>query len=106
MGKKKRITREEQKRIANRRINRLFLLAEEKSHAGELNLSDRYVEIARKISMKNLTPIPRIYKKRFCKYCYHYLLPTVNCRVRINRGRLIIFCNNCGKYTRMPIKNK
>jgi len=104
MVKRRRITKTEQRKIAGRRISRLFGLAEENALSGNLRFSDRYVELARKISMKNLTPIPREYKRRFCKHCYHYLLPTVTCRVRINRSRVIVFCNNCGKYNRVPFK--
>jgi ribonuclease P protein subunit RPR2 len=104
MAKKRRITKTEQKKIADRRINWLFTLAKENALSGEIKLSDRYVELARKISMKNLTPIPQKYKRRFCKHCYHYLLPTVTCQVRINRGRVIVFCKNCSKYNRVPFK--
>ena len=94
MVKKRRITKNEQKRIAIRRIIKLFNLAEENALSNNLRFSDRYVELARKISMKNLTPIPKEYKRRFCKYCYHYLLPTVTCRVRIKSSKVIVFCKN------------
>ena len=104
MTKKCRISKIEQKKIAGRRINKLFELAQENALNGEIQLSDRYVEIARKISMKNLTPIPREYKRRFCKKCYHYLLPTKTCRVRVSRRKIIVFCNNCRNYNRIPIK--
>ena len=93
-----------QKTIAKRRINKLFLMAEENAISGELKLSDRYVELARKISMKYLTPIPREYKRRFCKHCYSYLIPSVNCRVRIHKGKTVIYCHSCKKYTRIPFK--
>ena len=104
---KKRTLRDKktQKIIARRRINQLFLLAEKYALSGRLNLANRYVEIARKISMRNLASIPREYKRRFCKHCYRYLLPHVTCRVRIHRGKLIIYCHNCKKYTRIPLKN-
>ena len=90
--------------IAKSRINKLFQSAEENAFSGDLHLSNRYIEIARKISMKYLTPIPRQYKRRFCKHCYTYHLPNVNCRIRIHRGKTIIYCHNCKKYTRFPIK--
>jgi len=106
MVKKRRISKIEQKMIASRRINRLFELAEDNALSGEIKLSDRYVELARKISMKNLTPIPKEYKRRFCKKCYQYLLPTKTCRVRISRGKVIVFCKNCRSYNRIPIKKK
>ena len=95
-----------QKKIATSRINQLFILAEQNALNGKLNFSTRYVEIARKISMRYLVPIPLEHKRRFCKHCYSYLLPHVNSRIRIHRGKIVIFCNNCKKYTRIPIKNK
>lgn len=104
---KKRTLKEKktQKTIANKRINKLFSMAEQRAISGNLNLADRYVEIARKISMRNLVPIPKEFKRRFCKHCYSYLLPDTNCRVRIHRGKLIIYCHNCKRYTRILLKN-
>ncbi|MDH7506649.1 MAG: ribonuclease P [Candidatus Thermoplasmatota archaeon] len=72
--------------------------------SGDLNLANRYVEIARKISMRFKIAIPRKFKRRFCKHCYKYLLPGVNCRIRIYRHKIIIYCCNCKKYTRFLIK--
>jgi len=94
-----------QKTIASKRIKKLFSMAEQRALSGDLNLANRYVEIARKISMRNLVSIPKDLKRRFCKHCYSYLLPGSNCRIRIHRGRLVIYCNNCKKYTRIPLKN-
>ena len=99
--KKKRI----QKTIAKNRIKRLFLLAEEKAFSGEFNLANRYVKIARDLSMRYLIPIPINFKRRFCKHCYHYLLPDENCRIRLHRSRIIIYCDNCKKFTRIPLKH-
>ena len=91
---KKIINKKNQKQIALKRIQGLFELA------------DRYVFIARKISMKYLVPIPNEYKRCFCKHCYCYLLPDVNSRFTIKNGKIIIFCKNCKRYTRIPFKNK
>jgi len=104
--RKKRTSKQKktQKTIANRRINQLFSLAEQNALTGKLNLANRYVELARKISMRHLVPIPKEYKRRFCKHCYSYLLPDSNSRVRIHRGKLIIYCFNCKKFTRIPLK--
>lgn len=98
--KKKRI----QKTIAKNRIQKLFLLAEKKAFSGDFNLANRYVKIARELSMRYLISIPIEFKRRFCKHCYHYLLPDDNCRIRIRRGRIIIYCANCKKFTRVPFK--
>ena len=105
MAKKPRISKSQQKRIANLRISKLFAMAEEKALNGDINLANRYVEIARKISMKNLTPLKKEYKRRFCKHCYSYHLPNITCRIRINRGKIVFYCKNCNKYTRIPFKN-
>lgn len=94
-----------QKTIASSRINHLFTLAEKYALSGRLNLANRYVELARKISMRYLVPMPKEFKRRFCKHCYQYLLPHVTCRIRIHRSKLIIYCHNCKRYTRIPLKN-
>lgn len=93
-----------QKIIALKRINQLFNLAEKKALVNDFVLADRYVEIARKISMRYLVPIPQEFKRRFCKRCYCYLLPPRNCRVRIKKGKLVVFCMNCNSFFRLPLK--
>ena len=92
-----------QKNIARQRIHYLFSLAEDCALRGKLNLSDRYVALARKISMKYLVPIPVGYTRRFCKHCYCYLLPPLNCRIRIHRSLIITYCSKCKKYSRIPL---
>lgn len=62
--------------------------------------ANRYVELARKISMKTRTRIPKHLKKRFCKHCYYYLQPGVNCRVRTRNKKIIYYCMNCKKFMR------
>ena len=107
MGKKKRLKdKKAQKIIAKNRIKRLFELAEKNALFDRLDLSNRYVHIARKISMRYLVPIEKEFKRCFCKHCYSYLLPDMNCRIRFHRNKLIIFCKNCEKFTRIPLKNK
>ncbi|MFH1127328.1 MAG: ribonuclease P [archaeon] len=60
-------------------------------------LSDRYVEIARRISMKYNVPIHQVFKKRFCKKCKKYLVYGANCRVRLDSQKkcIIITCLEC-----------
>lgn len=95
-----------QKKIAKNRICKLFIMAEQCALSGKIKLADRYVEIARKISMKYLVTIPREFKRRFCKHCYSYLLPSATCRIRIHRGNLVIYCYSCKKYNRFPLKKQ
>ena len=95
--------KKQQKTIALERIHRLFELAENYALKNRMPLADRYVTIARNISMKYLVPIPKEYKRRFCKHCYKYLLPGVNARVRIHKGKIVTSCVRCKNMTRMPL---
>ena len=92
----------DQAEIAKERIKILFALAED----AKQELSNRYVELARKISMKYKIRIPSQLKKKYCKHCFEYLRPGENCRVRTRAGKLIYYCSKCGKYMRFPVKNK
>lgn len=84
--------------IALERIKILFGRAELEFEPHP-ELSHRYVEIARKISMKVNVPIPREFKRRFCKRCKHYLVPGRNCRVRVS-NRVKYTCLDCGHVMR------
>ena len=103
---KTKIKKNKQKQIALKRIEGLFELAYNKALNKNFKLADRYVCIARKISMKYLVSIPNKYKRCFCKHCYCYIFPNVNSRFRIKNGKIVIFCNNCEKFTRIPFKYK
>jgi ribonuclease P protein subunit RPR2 len=99
------VNKKNQKMIAKQRINKLFELADRNALSDRLFFSDKYVQLARKISMRYLVKIPREHRRKFCKHCYSYLLPPLTSRIRIHRGKVIIYCNNCKKYTRIPLKN-
>ncbi len=94
------------RRVASERIRILFDMAERMFHR-DPRLSDRYVEIARRISMKTHVRIPREYRLRFCKGCGAYLVPGVNCRVRVRSRRephLVVTCMRCGRIIRFPLR--
>ncbi|MBS3151656.1 ribonuclease P [Candidatus Woesearchaeota archaeon] len=91
--------------IAKHRIRKLFSEAD-KAFQKNPKLADRYVELARKIGMKMNLRFPKTLKRKFCKHCDHYLKPGVNSRVRIHKHRVTIYCLNCKKFTRIPIKPK
>ncbi len=91
------------KRIAKQRMEELFTLAD--SIFGEdIVLANRYVHLARKMAMRYKLRIPRNLKRKFCKHCYVYLRAGVNSRIRVQNGKIIIFCNKCKKFTRIPLK--
>ncbi|HDN01990.1 MAG TPA: ribonuclease P [Candidatus Bathyarchaeota archaeon] len=96
------------KKLALHRIRRLFRLAIETAQT-DLNQSQRYVEIARKIAMKARVRIPREYRRFICKRCKSFILPGVNSRVRIQQKRephIAITCLICGHVTRLPLRCK
>jgi ribonuclease P protein subunit RPR2 len=99
---------ESTKRIAMQRIQTLFSLAKETFNENPF-LAQRYVDLARKIAMAAKVRLPREYKRQVCKHCKSFILPGVNCRVRVKQRRephVVITCLNCGKQTRLPMKKK
>lgn len=98
--------KQEEKKIAKERISKLFLMAQ-KMFKEDPKLSHRYVTLARKISMKYKVRIKPEFKRKFCKHCYKFLMPGVNCRVRFNEGKVVYYCRECKKYIRFPhVKEK
>ena len=89
--------------LAGQRIERLFKLATE-AYAERPDLADRYVDIARRISMRHRVSIPRELKRNICKQCYAYLQPGSNARVRADGRNVVITCLKCGGIRRYPYK--
>src|SRR3989338_6589263 len=70
--------------------------------ASESNKANDYVRKARNLSMKYKLKIPLALKRRFCKHCYSYLIPGKNLRVRLQGQKVIYYCLECKKFTRIP----
>ncbi len=100
---KKPFSKSKQQKIAKERIKVLFQLAKE-SFKEDSNLSDKYIKLARRIAMKHKVRLGPEFKKKFCKNCHKYLLPGVNCRVRLHKHRLIYYCLSCRHFMRQPVK--
>jgi len=95
-----------QKAIALERIKTLFKEARE-VFKRDKELANRYVELARKIAMKYKVRIPSELQKQFCKHCYKFLMPDVNCRIRLHNKKVVYYCLECKKFMRFPyIKNQ
>jgi len=92
----------ERRRIAIQRIHHLFKEAEKRADEGRIQLANRYVFLARKISMRYLVRIPKEYRHRFCRKCNTYFIPGKNCRVRLKKHKVVITCHNCGAIKRYP----
>lgn len=98
----------ETKRIAMQRIHTLFRLAKE-TYREDSTLAQRYVDIARKIAMAAKVRLPKEYRRQICRHCKSFILPGVNCRVRIKQRRephVVITCLECGRHMRIPLKSK
>ena len=95
-----------QKEIASERICILFREAEREARKGRLELSDRYVALARKIGMRYNVRIPRELKRKFCRYCHSYLRPDSTCKVEIDSRKKIlkVKCFKCDKTIHFPYK--
>ncbi|MEM3571984.1 MAG: ribonuclease P protein component 4 [Candidatus Bathyarchaeia archaeon] len=103
-----RLKRKEQE-IAKERMSILFRLANEVFHENKL-LAKRYLDLAKRISMRSKVRIPKEYKIFICKSCGNLLVPGINCRVRVRneKGTIVVMsCLDCGAIKRYPaIKEK
>lgn len=95
-------------RTATQCVQTLFLLAEE-TYLKDPELAQHYINIARKIAMAAKMRLPKECRQRICRHCKSYILPGVNCRVRLKQQRephVTITCIKCGRSMRIPLKRK
>jgi ribonuclease P protein subunit RPR2 len=90
--------------IARERIIMLLDMAQQRAAAGEMDLADRYAQLARKIGMRYNLPMPKGFNLRFCRKCLKYLVPGKNTRFRTSAGKLSRQCLECGEIYRMSLK--
>ncbi|MBI2142007.1 ribonuclease P [Candidatus Woesearchaeota archaeon] len=82
-------------------VKELFLQAHDAFRQSP-ELADKYVRLARKIAMKSRARIPRELKRRHCRHCHRFLVPSSNCRVRLSGGKVVYYCLSCKHYMRFP----
>jgi ribonuclease P protein subunit RPR2 len=94
------------KEIALGRIRILFDLAEKEAKRGNLERAQKYVVLARKISMKIQEPIPRDLKRQFCRNCSSILIPALTSSIRLDSHTktMVIKCFACNNIKRYPYK--
>jgi ribonuclease P protein subunit RPR2 len=97
---KRRISNKEVRGIARRRITILMALARDAAIAGNTVRGRRYVELARRISMRSNVSMPK--SELWCKECFMPLIPGRNCRVRLRDQRITTHCLGCNHIRRMP----
>jgi ribonuclease P protein subunit RPR2 len=90
------------KKIAHERIGILFEQAL-LSFSLYPERSNRYVDIARRIAMRQRIRIDRKFRRQYCHHCYSFLVPGKNMRVRVHRGNVVVTCHSCNKKTRYHV---
>ncbi len=96
------------RRIATQRVQTLFKLASE-AISEDPTLAQRYASLARKIAMAAKLRLSKEYRRQICRHCKSFILPGVNCRVRIKQLRephAVITCLICGGQMRIPLRKK
>ncbi|MCF7872400.1 ribonuclease P [Candidatus Woesearchaeota archaeon] len=91
------------KQIAEQRIHELFKEAN-KTYKKDQDLANRYVQLAKKISLKHKTPFNKNQKQQYCKKCQTFLIPGHNCRIRTHKGKKTILCLKCKNISRYIYK--
>ena len=94
-------------KIAKERTEILFERAEQAAKEGNFGLSKRYVSLARKIGMKVQLSMPKHLKRKFCKKCHVFWIPSKTVRVRTHKTekRVIFTCLKCNAIQRYPYHN-
>jgi len=82
------------KKIARERIEILFGQAKD-AFGIHPERSNRYVDLARKIAMRQRIRIDREFRRQFCHHCYTFLVPGKNMRVRVHRGTVDDIDHEC-----------
>jgi ribonuclease P protein subunit RPR2 len=90
------------KKIARERIAILFVQART-AFATHPELSNRYVELARKIAMRQRIRIDREFRREFCRHCSSFLVPGTTSRVRVQGGNVVVTCLCCRQRRRYPL---
>lgn len=67
-------------------------------------LANRSVSLARQLAMRFRVRFLPAQKRQFCKSCWTYLRPGVNCRVRVRDGKTTYACLSCKRVQRVPYK--
>jgi ribonuclease P protein subunit RPR2 len=95
----KRVRRNEASGIAAVRIEKLIAMAKDEATNGDIDIARRYVDIAKRISMRTRTKIPK--EHIYCKNCFTPMTGDTF-RVRLKRHRIIMVCAECGTVKRIP----
>ncbi len=104
--KRKLIKKIKAKREAKKLIPKLFEKARLAYKKGNKKLYKTYSKKIKYLYMKYKIKLPKILKRQICKHCDSVFLYGKNCRVRTREHKLIIYCLECKRFTRIPLKAK
>lgn len=90
------------RKIAQERISELFVQAR-LAFPEHPERSNRYVELAQRIAMRQRVRIDREFRRQYCHHCYAFLVPGSNMRVRVNDGNVVVTCGSCNKKMRYRV---
>ena len=85
-------------------IPELLKKSKESYKKGNRRLSKVQSKKIKYLSMKYKLKLPKELKRQLCRHCGSVLIPSVNCRVRTNKGKLVYSCMECKRFTRMPLR--
>ncbi len=105
---KKRRTKSAMQQIALERVDILFARALRLFHE-DPDLANRYVDLAKRICMVARLRLPGRWRPYVCRGCKGFILPSVNCQVRIQSrpgkgSRVVKTCLKCGHVTRYYLR--
>jgi len=86
------------KEVARERISLLFSAAKERP-----SFSRRYIALARELGMNQRLRFGKEEQSHFCRKCGAYLVPGRNLTVRVQHGKVIRICGECGNVSRIPL---
>ena len=97
---KRRISNDKVANIAAERVSVLTALSVKALKEGNDDRARRYVSLALRICQKSRIRMPADF--RYCKECHIPMVPGIDSRVRVTRGRIIRTCTKCGYVARIP----
>ena len=76
-------------------IPKLLEKAKKDFKDGKKDSARKYALKTRYLQMKYKLRLPAEIKRQFCSHCHNILIPLVTSRVRVGKGRIVIYCMAC-----------
>lgn len=102
--KRSKNNKNELKKIAEGRIERLFSMAKDSVSDSDVSFSKNCIKHAREIALKHQISLKGEKRRLVCRKCGEFLYPGVTCDVRLRDGKLIYHCKNCKNYNKFVYK--